>query len=295
MEDENLQGTGTEEAQSAPETQETGDSEATQTQGAQDAQQKEVFLDPSDMPEELKPHWKKMQGTFTKRMQEFAENKNKVEAYDRFYNDPEFRRQTVIQMAQEMGLTLGQAQQQAEANQAGGTQVPQGLIDAVAAELSPEMQWMAPQLAKAQWKAMEMVNKPREEREALDRRQQAENQYSELAEQLDGKYPGWQEREDDMADFLDFMRSPKMTDKKFGSKLEIMYRAVVGDSLAISEAAKRMNQAGQNRSSISSSAGRSSAPNVTDRILKSNNNQEAWKLAAQAATEELKKAGLNAE
>lgn len=47
-----------------------------------------TFFDPKDLPEELLPAYKNMQGAFTKKTQGIAEQRQKLEAYDQFMRDP---------------------------------------------------------------------------------------------------------------------------------------------------------------------------------------------------------------
>ncbi len=292
MSEDNTQGTVTEETQVAPEAEETTGSEETQTQGNEDAQKEESFFDPNDLPEELQGQWKRMQGSFTKKMQKLSGDLDKVDAYNRFQSDPEFAKQTLTQAANQMGLTLAQAQAQPATGQVEMSQVPQELVERVRSRLSPEMQWMAEQQAAAAWEVVQMTNKPREDREAQERQQTAESQFNQASNELDGKFPEWRSHEDEMSEWLDFIRSGDMNHPKFGSKLENMFRAATGNSSAVAEAAKRINQAGQNRSATSSVSGRSTSPNVADRVVKAKSNDEAMQIAVDSAMQELEKQGM---
>jgi len=61
------------------------------------------FLNPNDLPEELKPAFKKMQASFTRAMQKVAGDKDKVEMYDKLMNDPE---RAVEILAAKVGLKV---------------------------------------------------------------------------------------------------------------------------------------------------------------------------------------------
>lgn len=64
---------------------EEGDSEKSGKLG------KGLFFDPNTLPEELKPAWKKMQGAFTKKMQEAAKVRNRADAFTELMSMPQFR------------------------------------------------------------------------------------------------------------------------------------------------------------------------------------------------------------
>jgi len=72
----------------------------------------ESFFDPTDLPEELVPAYKQMQGAFTKKSQSLKEQRDKVEAYDAFVADPVAN---LRRMAAQYGVQLtGEQQQPAE-------------------------------------------------------------------------------------------------------------------------------------------------------------------------------------
>lgn len=93
-----------------------GDSATT----AKKAVQEDVFFDPKDLPAELQPHWKRMQASFTKKMQGISQHRGKIDAYDAFERDPVG---TMQQIAGRMGyqLTRAEAAAAAKAAQTGGT------------------------------------------------------------------------------------------------------------------------------------------------------------------------------
>lgn len=91
--------TSTEATQPTPET--VGEqSVANQTTSGPDS---ETFFDPKDIPEELLPAYKQMQGAFTKRMTEAANHRNKIAAYDEFAKDP---LGTMKKLSQQYGYAL---------------------------------------------------------------------------------------------------------------------------------------------------------------------------------------------
>lgn len=82
----------------------------------------DTFFDPSEIPDDLKPAYKQMQGAFTKRMQELSANRQKIAAYDQFVANP---MQVLQQLAQQYGLTISQPGQQSANPQWQGQQQPQ--------------------------------------------------------------------------------------------------------------------------------------------------------------------------
>jgi hypothetical protein len=268
--------------------------EAGTTAAAEAPAKAESFIDPSELPDELKPHWKRMHRAFTKRMEETKDMKDKAALVDQFRSDPNFALQTIQQAAQQMGYSLSKAQA-AEVVQSAATAVgggaPQELVAAVKAQLSPELQWMAPSLANTQWVTMQMQMAPlkkEREQEATARRNE---EYKELAEELGEQAPGWEEHEDDMEELLTFLKSDSMKSRKFGSKLSLLHGIVTGNASAVASAVRRMGEASRNRTSTGQ-AGRSTAPNIDKRVREAKTDQDAWQIAAQAAVEDLERQGV---
>ena len=129
----------------------------------------ESFFDPNSIADkpELMAAYKQMQGAFTKRMQETASHRNKIEAYNRFEKDPVG---TMQQIAASMGYKLVQP---------GGEQPkdwnPQSWDDVMA------------EAEKRVLKRMEPVY-----HELRDLKKQSVEGY------LDDRFPDWRTYEDDM-------------------------------------------------------------------------------------------------
>lgn len=68
------------------------------------------FFDPSKLPDDLKPAYKQMQAAYTKKTQELAKNRQKVEAYDAFAANPV---QALQNLAQQYGFSLTKAEAKA--------------------------------------------------------------------------------------------------------------------------------------------------------------------------------------
>ena len=94
-----------------PENQETTDSELQTTeQTTENGPADESFFDPSLLPDdpEIQKAYKSMQGQFTKRMQQFSKEREKIDAYNQFMQNPQ---ESLRRMAQQYGVDLGQQQQ----------------------------------------------------------------------------------------------------------------------------------------------------------------------------------------
>ena len=264
------------------------------TEGKEAPPKEESFIDPSELPEELKPHWKRMHRAFNKRMEETKDLKDKAALVDRFSSDPAFALQTIQQAAQQMGYSLSKAQAaqvvESAATAVGGG-APAELVEAVKARLNPELQWMAKSLADTQWVGMQMQMAPlkkEREQEVTTRRNE---EYQELAAELGEQAPGWEDHEDDMEELLTFLKSDSMKSRKFGSKLALLHGIVTGNASAVASAVRRMGEASRNRTGTGQ-VSRSVAPNTDKRVREAKTNQEAWQIAAQAAVEDLERHGV---
>jgi hypothetical protein len=267
------------------------DPQATQAQPVQE----ESFIDPSSLPEELKPHWKRMHGQYTKFAQERKTLREQAALVERFNSDPDFAFQTLQQRAAALGyqvLKPGQNGQQ-PATQAAQGDIPPQYIEALQNNLPPELHWMAPALAKATFGAvqgqLQQVLKPIQDSVQQERIQQRDREFSEHEAKLSEKFPGWEEHEGQMDQLLKWWKSDSLAHPMFGSKLELLYKMATDQASSVSEAAKRMSAAARNRSSIGQIS-QHSQPNVRERILKANNN-DAWDIAAKSAMEEVKMGG----
>src|SRR5215472_18667231 len=81
-------------------------SEPVPSQSQEGTQQQDTFFDPKALSPELQTQWKSMQRAYTKRMQQFAANRDKADLVDRFNSDPSVRRQILQQYAHELGLQV---------------------------------------------------------------------------------------------------------------------------------------------------------------------------------------------
>lgn len=246
----------------------------------------EVRANPS-----LNQIYQKLQGAYTKKTQGIAELRNQAAIVQRFNSDPEFARQTVMQRAQQLGLNIGQTGQTPAMSNGSSKTMPPDLVEAVKANLSPELQWMAPALAASQWAGMQMALQPIAEQQAQTARSTRDTEYESMAAQLSEKAPGWEQHEDDMSHLLTFLQSPKMSDRRWGNKLELLHRLAAGDGQATAEAARRMGTAARSRA-VAGSPMASPQPNIADAVRKPKNSQEAWDIAAKHALSEMARQGI---
>jgi len=76
------------------------------------ATEESFYPDPHTIPEDLKPYYKGMQGAFTKKMQSFKAQADKIAAYDAFNQNP---RAALERMAGQYGLSIQDVKKAAEA------------------------------------------------------------------------------------------------------------------------------------------------------------------------------------
>lgn len=238
---------------------------------------------------ELNHVFTKMQGAYTRKTQSLAQAREAAAVVERFNSDPEFAKQTILARAAQLGLNL--AHPSSNGTPGTGAKMPAELVEAVKANLSPELQWMAPALAASQWAGMQLAIQPLQQQQAQVVRQTRDQEYDMLAAQLSEKAPGWEQHEDEMDELLTFLQSPKMTDRRWGSKLDLLHRLVAGDGQATAEAARRMGQAAKSRA-IAGQPTAAPAPNVAELVRKPKQNQDAWDIAAKHAISELARQGI---
>lgn len=242
----------------------------------------EQFIDPATLPDEIKPHWKRMHSEYNKRLKAIKDVKSKSETYDRFYNDPAYANQVLQGWAAQNGYTLTKAGEQAQATKQQQAKAPEALIEAFKQNLSPELQWMAESQANAYWSAQQMMMAPLAKRQQESELASRNAEYDTLAEELTETAPEWEDKETEMTELVDFLTGPNMRHKKFGNKLSLLYNIVNGNSAAVSEATKRMVAGVKNRNANGNRTVTRSAPNLAERIKKASTN-DAWELAKNAA------------
>lgn len=142
----------------------------------------ESFYDPTQIPPDLMPAYKQMQGAFTRRMQGISQDKQsmaeKVTAYDQFMANPQ---ETIRQLAAQYGLNLPQQQGQGEQS---------------AGEWQPEdWQQATDHIAEAAHQRVMAALEP-----IIG--QVKQTRQSQIEAHLDTAHPDWREYEDVMTDNL---------------------------------------------------------------------------------------------
>ena len=264
----------------------------------QGAKAPESFINPADLPPELKGHWSRMHSAYTKALNKAKDAVEKAGMVDKFWSDPDFAKQSITEWSQRHGIPVsfgGQPNAGAPAGAAPGSRatgsIPQELIEAIEAELPAELRWMAKPLAASSWKAHGAVIAPmlRETRQKEASQRSAE--YEDLATELTEVAPGWEEHEEEMSQLLDFLRSPELRHRRWGSKLQVLHAIVTGNATATREAVRRMGDAARSRTTTGV-PGRSTTTNIADRVRGAKSDHEAIQIAAEHAVEELKRAGV---
>lgn len=247
----------------------------------------EQFIDPSTLPPELKAHWTRMHGTYNKKLAEIRPRQQDIALVDRYRTDPEFARQFLMEESRRFGLNLAAPNgadkpATAAAPQQGG-ELPQDMLDAIKADLGPELDWLAPKIAAATVRAHRHLNAPREQQDLARQKAERIAQYNEAATKLAAAAPGWEAHEPDMSEMLSFLQSPALTHDRFGSKLELLHRMVRPDNgQARVQAIRSMGEAVKN-AARTGQPGRSTTTNLPDRVRQAPNNRAAIEIAAAAA------------
>jgi hypothetical protein len=256
----------------------------------------ESFINPSELPEEIKPHWKRMHSAYTKRLEKFNERKPDLDMLDRFRNDPSFARDLLQHEAQRLGFSLAPVngttpQTPPTAAARSGDGPPATLVNAIKGRLDPSLQWMAESLAAATWEGTRAATQPLVDRDRAKEQAARDTEWGAMSAKLTETAPGWEAHEDDMSELQDWLKGPSLTHPRFGDKLTFLYNAVTNGSQAKAAAIRSMGDAARNatRTGLSS---RSTTPNITERVRKATTTQDAMKVAAEEAERELRAQGI---
>lgn len=240
-------------------------------------------LDPRTLPPELQPIFKNMQAAYTRRFQELNQIRDKAQAVDRFFSDPQYAYATLSQWAQQNGYTLAPANAQGKPQGSQQGDVPAYLVEAMKQNLGPELEWLAEPQAKAMYSAFQGMLMPLLQQQQAQRQQQLTQQWDGLASELSNLAPGWEQHESEMGDLFDYLSDrTQLTHPKYGSKLQLLYDLATKNSATLKQVQKRVQSAATNRVTSGRTTG-NRAPSIENEIAKAGSTQDAWALAVKHA------------
>lgn len=281
----------------------TGEVQASATPAVETpaASHEESFIDPSQLPDDIKPHWKRMHAAYTKTREELKRGRDAYSEVQKFWSDLDYQERILQQVATQRGYKLMRPNEQAQAMPSGPSSSPAGqapadFVEKIKVNLAPELQWMAPSLAATQWAAVQSAIQPlmqeRQQEKQLSRAQEEEA----IDAELGGKFPGWEAEEENMNELQAFLQSGAMRHPKFGNRKEVLYKAsqlLAGhQGHVVQDYAKRTSEAARSRT-VSSNAARPGIDNITEQIRKAPNARDAFAIAAKVGMEEAKRLGAN--
>lgn len=224
------------------------------SQETTDAHEEPTFFDPKALSPELVPAYKQMQAAFTKKTQELAAQRAKVEAYDAFAADPA---KALQQLAAQYGMTITKAEARAAVAEAEGEWSPQTWDEVIEKATEKARRELLQELAPV----LETVKK---------------TQAKAVETQLDELDPQWRLYEAEMAATL--KEHPTLR-----NDISKLYRLSVPQEVWESRAAQAALQKIQARTAAAQGAGKSSVRRTAPAPKEVNTFAEAWA----AAKEEL--------
>lgn len=260
--------------------------------------QEESFVDPATLPPELKAHWKRMHGAYTKSREELKTGREATAQVKRFYSDPDFALQTIRQVASQLGYQLQKPGQETAQASKTGSGAPAELVDKIKAQLAPELQWMAPSLAASQWETIQTALAPIQQRQEQDSKQRREELLNEAEAEMDEKYPGWDEHKDELTGIVSWIQDGPVQHPKYGNKYEAAYKfwqLMTGqDGAFVAQAARKMGDAARSRTTGGTTS-RQAVPNHEERIRKAKTREEAWAIAEEVGKAEARRLGATVD
>jgi hypothetical protein len=251
----------------------------------------ETFIDPATLPPELQAHFKRMQGAFTRRMQQSRDAERKAAVVDRFYSDPAYARAVIAQIAPQLGLSFSSTGTPPSPGTPVASPTPassQDLSAQLAAELGPDLAFLAQPLGQVLQRVLaQQVHTavaPLEHRTQAQHQAARKREEDQLMAALDASHPGWEDEYGDRMRALDdFLMSDDLTHATFGNKYELYLRLLNPDAARI-EAARGMQAAGRRRVGTGRPTG--SRTNIMDVIRKTRDPEQKWQIAARWAAEQ---------
>jgi hypothetical protein len=217
------------------------------------------FFDPSKLPDELKGVYKQMQAAYTKKTQTLAQQRQKVEAYDAFMQDPISNMQRV---AGQYGMTLTRAQAQA----------------AVQAQAETESEWQPKTwddvLSKAEERAMEKIMQKLGPVVQNVQAMQAGN----IENQLNTIDPNWRIYEEDMRGTI--QRHPTLV-----NDVSLLYRMSVPEDVYTGRAVQQALKKFENKARSATVGSKSDTPRSAPAFRKVGSFSEAVEEAKRMLSE----------
>ena len=213
-----------------------------------------------------------------------AELESKTKIVDQLVSDPnKFLNDLAAELGQKIGAPASQLRSSNGLSQ-DEIELAQGALSD-----SPDMQFLAPHVAKVAKALVERELNPikqERQREAASRRQE---EFNNALSQLNDKSPGWDVHKEEMTDVIKFLERAStggpLTHPKHGTIAEMVLRIVQKDDQATALAAQRLAKAGKNRVSSGSSAP-SGGPSIAQQIGKASSLADKMKIAFNAALSE---------
>lgn len=243
--------------------------------------------------ERLRPAWHRMHSAYNKRMKEMGDIRSKAEWADKLNTDSSFAFQAAQEFLARNGYTVAKqgASPGGGENPTPAVNVPAELVNNIRANMKPEYQFLAEEIAKSIWTGGQMMLQPLQDKRETEDAAARSEAYEVAAENMADKYPGWEDYESDMEEIYDFIRSDRMNHRRFGSKLELLLK-MVNPGMAVAEAQHRAGEAARNKITTGT-AGRAAGPDYTEKIRdRKLTEHEAFDLAVKQADAELQKHGI---
>lgn len=261
-----------------------------------------LFGEPPPDPND--PNYKYWQGAYTKTRQHDrqrdsqrygkleSEHQQFGEVLRNFYTSDEYALQVLRQRFPQLASRLSLDGTLSPGTQNGAPSTEGVLTQHLLAGLDPDLQFLAPRLGPAIEAAMQAyvgqavrpLQQQTEQQQVATRRAQED----ELLAALDSQHPGWEARYGPQMKALDdFLNSDALTHPTFGDKYSL-YLRLLNPDLARVDAARSMSAASRARL-VTGRAGRTSSPATEQQVLSAKNSAEAFRLAAQAAMQELRR------
>ena len=261
-----------------------------QNSGEEEGQ--ESFVDPGSLSDELKDsaEFKGMQRAFSKKMNTFRGNEQKIQMLDRMSNDPEYLKQFVTAAAQKVGLQVSNGATASQQSQSDNS-----LANVVQSALPAEYTEAMPGLSQAIATAIEAATAPIKEQTKqanLDSEKRVQQQnWDRAAQELTESDPEWEDDSDEIGDLWNFLKGGEMFHPVWGNKLTMLRKLARGDSFATTEAANRMRSAVLNKTQTGRNSGQVSMLDIHNQIKQQDRAQNKWETAGNYAREQLRKSG----